>query len=346
MDTVIPPTIEVHLAPGDLRAAMETDVRSGLTSTPKQLPPVYFYDDRGSRLFDDITRLPEYYPTRAERSILESHAKDMVETAGADVLVELGAGTCDKSRVLLDAMQACGRLGSYVPLDVSDSTLWEAATRSPRDYPGLSVRAVVGDFHHHMEQLGTDGRRLIAFLGGTIGNFFPAQRARFLAELVAVMAPGDRFLLGTDLVKDRGRLVAAYDDAAGVTAEFNRNVLHVLDRELGADFDPERFAHVARWNEEDHRIEMWLRSLDDCRVRVADLDLEVEFAAGEEMLTEISTKFSPDSLREELEAAGLLVEASWASAGDEFLVTLAVRPGDTSEPAPGTAAAGPVLDGA
>ena len=325
MTTVIPPTIEVHLAPGDLRAAMEADVRSGLTATPKQLPPVYFYDDRGSRLFDEITRLPEYYPTRAERAILEVHAKDMIEAAGANVLVELGAGTCDKSRVLLDAMQSCGCLGTYLPLDVSDTTLWEAATSLSEDYPGLTVRAVVGDFHHHMEQLDAKGQRLIAFLGGTIGNFDPEQRRGFLVRLVAIMQPGDRFLLGTDLIKDRGRLVAAYDDAAGVTAEFNRNVLHVLNRELGADFLPDRFAHVARWNEEDHRIEMWLRSLDDCRVHIADLDLEVDFAAGEEMLTEISTKFSPDSLRTELEAAGLTVEASWVSPGDEFLMTLAVR---------------------
>jgi len=325
MDTVIPPTIEVHLAPGDLRAAMEADVRAGLTASPKALPPVYFYDDRGSRLFDDITRLPEYYPTRAERAILESHAKDMVEAAGADVLVELGAGTCDKSRVLLDAMRSCGRLGTYLPLDVSDTTLWEAATALAADYPGLAVHAVVGDFHHHMDELGSDGRRLIAFLGGTIGNFDPDQRARFLARLVEAMRPGDRFLLGTDLVKDRGRLVAAYDDSSGVTAEFNRNVLHVLNRELGADFAPDRFTHVARWNESDHRIEMWLRSEDACRVHVADLDLGVEFAAGEEMLTEISTKFSPDSLRAELEACGLEVEATWASPGDEFLMTMSVR---------------------
>ena len=326
MDTVIPPTIEVHLGPGDLRAAMESDVRAGLTTVPKQLPPVYFYDDRGSRLFDDITRLPEYYPTRAERAILESHAKDMVESAGADVLVELGAGTCDKSRVLLDAMQACGRLGAYVPLDVSDTTLWEAASSLSEAFPGLAVRAVVGDFHHHLEHLGADGRRLIAFLGGTIGNFDPVQRSGFLGRLVDIMQPGDRFLLGTDLVKDRDRLVAAYDDAAGVTAEFNRNVLHVMNRELGADFAIDRFTHVARWNEPDHRIEMWLRSDDDCRVRVADLDLDIGFAAGEEMLTEISTKFTEEDLREELEEAGLVVDASWAAPGDEFLMTMAVRP--------------------
>jgi len=326
MDTLIPPTIDVHLTPDDLRAAMEADVRAGLTSTPKQLPPVYFYDDRGSRLFDEITRLPEYYPTRAERSILEAHAAEMVRTAGADVLVELGAGTCDKSRVLLDAMRDQGLLSAYVPLDVSDTTLWEAATALADEYPGLSVRAVVGDFHRHLDQLGAPGRRLFAFLGGTIGNFEPAQRAAFLGSLADTMRPGDRFLLGTDVIKDPARLVAAYDDADGVTAEFNRNVLHVLNRELGADFVPDRFAHVARWNADDHRIEMWLRSLDGCRVQVADLGLEVAFAPGEEMLTEISTKFSLDALRDELEACGLVVDTTWAADGDEFVLTMARRP--------------------
>jgi L-histidine N-alpha-methyltransferase len=326
MDTVIPPTIDVHLTPADLRAAMEADVRSGLTSVPKQLPPVYFYDDRGSRLFDEITRLPEYYPTRAERSILEAHAKDIVAEAGADVLVELGAGTCDKTRVLLDAMRDSGRLGTYVPLDVSDTTLWEAATALSEEYPGLTVRAVVGDFHQHLGQLDGPGRKLFAFLGGTVGNFTSDQRAAFLDGLAQTMRPGDCLLLGTDVIKDQGRLVAAYDDAAGVTAEFNRNVLHVLNRDLGADFAPDRFEHVARWNESDHRIEMWLRSLDDCRVRVADLDLEVDFAAGEEMLTELSTKFSRDALRDELEACGLAVEDSWVADDDEFVLTLARRP--------------------
>ncbi len=326
MQQVIPPTIDVYLSSSDLRDAMEADVRSGLTSEPKQLPPVYFYDDRGSRLFDEITRLPEYYPTRCERSILDAHAKDMILQADADVLVELGAGTCEKSRVLLDAMQSCGRLGRYVPLDVSDTTLWAAAGSLAKEYPGLTVQAVVGDFHRHLGRLGNGTRRLFAFLGGTIGNLDPDERAVFLAELGEAMAPGDRLLLGTDLLKDRARLVSAYDDSAGVTAEFNRNVLHVLNRELAADFDPERFGHVARWNEPDQRIEMWLRSLDDRQVRVADLDLDLEFRAGEELLTEISTKFSPDALEAELTANGFEVEAMWPSEGDEFLVTMARRP--------------------
>ncbi len=323
MTTAIPPTIEVHLTADDLRTSMERDVRSGLTGVPKQLPPVYFYDDRGSRLFDQITRLPEYYPTRAERSILDSRAKDIAQSSDADTLVELGAGTCDKSRLLLDAMQSNGRLERFVPLDVSDTTLWEAATALAEEYPGLVVHAVVADFHAHLDLLPADGRRLFAFLGGTIGNLDPAQRRAFLRGLAGVMADGDHFLLGTDLVKDRSRLVLAYDDAAGVTAEFNRNVLHVLNRDLGADFDPGRFTHVARWNEDDQRIEMWLRSDEEQRIRVADLDLDVSFGAGEEMLTEISSKFSADALESELSDCGFDVEAMWPSEGDDFLLTMA-----------------------
>jgi L-histidine N-alpha-methyltransferase len=322
MQAVIPPTIDIHLSDADLRDAMERDVRCGLTAIPKQLPPVYFYDDRGSRLFDEITRLPEYYPTRSERSILEARGKDIAQISDADTLVELGAGTCDKSRLLLDAMQTNGRLERFVPLDVSDTTLWEAASAVAADYPGLAVHAVVGDFHRHLDLLPTDGRRLIAFLGGTIGNLDPGQRRTFLTGLGRAMDGDDRFLLGTDLVKDRTRLVDAYDDAAGVTAEFNRNVLHVLNRELGADFEPQRFAHVAKWNEEDQRIEMWLRSTEDQKVRIADLDIEPSFASDEEMLTEISTKFSPDALESELGACGFEVENMWMSDGDEFLLTM------------------------
>jgi L-histidine N-alpha-methyltransferase len=320
---VIRPTVEVHLTPDDLRAAMEADVRVGLTAEHKHLPPVYFYDDRGSRLFDEITRLPEYYPTRAERSILEAHAKDMAQRSKADTLVELGAGTCDKSRVLLEAMQASGALYRFVPLDVSETTLWESALALAQEFPGLTVTAVVADFIRHLEHLPTGGVRLFAFLGGTIGNLDPGQRRRFLMDLDCAMDPSDRFLLGTDLVKDRQRLVAAYDDAAGVTAEFNRNVLHVLNRELGADFVPERFEHVALWNEADSRIEMRLRSTVAQAVRVGDLDLEVSVEAGEELLTEISCKFTPEGLEEELVASGFVVEATWASEGDEFLMTLA-----------------------
>ncbi len=323
MSTVIPPTIDIHLSARDLRGAMERDVATGLTAQPKQLPPVYFYDDRGSRLFDEITRLPEYYPTRSERSILDVHATDIARRAEADTLVELGAGTCEKSRLLLDAMRSTGRLRRFVPLDVSDTTLWEAAGALAEEYPGVAIMAVVADFHLHLDRLPLGGRRLFAFLGGTIGNLDPAQRGEFFMQLGKVMSIEDRLLLGTDLVKDRARLVRAYDDVAGVTAEFNRNVLHVLNRELGADFDPARFEHVARWNEDDQRIEMWLRSPDHQQVHVGDLDLDLVFRPGEEMLTEISTKFSPDHLEVELGECGFRVESSWFSEGGEFLLTLA-----------------------
>src|SRR5580658_5298696 len=265
--------MDVHLSADDLRAALENDVRTGLSTEHKWLPPVWFYDDRGSLLFDEITRLPEYYLTRAERKLLEDHAPEIAAAAEADTLVELGAGTCDKSRVLLDAMEATGTLRRYVPLDVSDGTLWAAATALADEYPGLDVHAVVGDFDHHIVHLPVKGRRMVAFLGSTIGNFDPEHRRRFLFDLDCTMTHGDSLLLGTDLIKDEKKLVAAYDDAAGVTAEFNRNVLRVLNRELHAGFDPGRFEHVALWNEEDGRIEMRLRSLDDQLVPIADIDL-------------------------------------------------------------------------
>lgn len=317
------PAIEVHLTDQDLRDALEADVYEGLTAPAKHLPPIYFYDDRGSRLFDEITRLPEYYPTRAERSILENHAKDIAARARATMLIELGAGTCDKSRVLLDALLAEGSLERFVPLDVSDSTLAAAAAALAREYPDVSIHPVVADFHRHLHLLPEGGTRLFAFLGGTIGNLDPEERWTFLADLRAAMAPQDRVLIGTDLVKDRSDLVHAYDDTAGVTAEFNRNVLRVLNRELRADFDPETFEHVALWNEEDSRIEMRLRSAVDQTVHIADLDLDVTFRSGEELLTEISSKFTPTGIEHELAAAGYGVVEAWRSDGDEFQLTLA-----------------------
>jgi L-histidine Nalpha-methyltransferase len=321
--TTATPSIDIHLSGDDLRAALENDVRTGMTAAAKWLPPVWFYDDRGSQLFDEITRLDEYYPTRAERGLLEAHAPEIAARSGADTLVELGAGTCDKSRVLLDAFRAAGTLRRYVPLDVSDSTLWTAALALVDEYPGLAVHAVVGDFDHHIVRIPIEGRRMVAFLGSTIGNFYPEHRRRFLFDLDCTMAHGDSFLLGTDLIKDEKKLIAAYDDAAGVTAAFNRNVLHVLNRELRAGFDPQRFQHVAVWNEEDHRMEMRLRSLDDQVVPIADLDLEVSFAAGEDLLTEISTKFTRAGVESELFEAGFVVDAMWEAPQGEFLLTLA-----------------------
>ncbi len=247
----------------------------------------------------------------------------MAARSGADTLVELGAGTCDKSRVLLDAFLAAGTLRRYVPLDVSDGTLWTAAVALVDEYPGLAVHAVVGDFDRHIGHIPAEGRRMVAFLGSTIGNFYPDQRRRFLFDLDCAMAHGDSLLLGTDLIKDEKKLVAAYDDAAGVTAEFNRNVLHVLNRELHAGFDPRLFDHVALWNPDDGRIEMRLRSVVDQVVPIGDLGLEVAFAAGEDLLTEISTKFTRAGVESELYEAGFIVDAMWEAPEGEFLLTLA-----------------------
>jgi L-histidine N-alpha-methyltransferase len=315
--------MDIHLSAEDLRGALENDVRIGVTAEHKWLPPVWFYDDRGSQLFDEITRLPEYYLTRAERKLLEDHGSDIAAAAQADTLVELGAGTCDKSRVLLDAMERTGGLRRYVPLDVSDGTLWAAATTLADDYPGLLVHAVVGDFHLHIDRVPSEGRRLVAFLGSTIGNLTPDQRRRFLFDLDCMMTHGDRLLLGTDLVKDRARLLAAYDDAQGITAAFNRNVLRVLNRELHASFDPDRFDHIAVWNEDAKRIEMRLRSVGDQVVSIADLSIDVSFAAGEDLLTEISCKFTRQGVEDELYAAGFLVESMWEAPDGDFLLTLA-----------------------
>ncbi len=207
--------IEVHQAPEQLRRDLRRDVGAGLTAIPKELAPKYFYDDRGSDLFDRITRLPEYYPTRAERAILEERAGEIATVSGADTLVELGSGTSEKTRLLLDACAAGGRLRRFVPFDVSEATLRQAAATLAREYAGVDVHAVVGDFEQHLDLLPAGGRRLVAFLGSTIGNLVPKQRAQFLGDLAAGLQPGDSLLLGTDLVKDPARLVAAYDDAGG-----------------------------------------------------------------------------------------------------------------------------------
>jgi L-histidine Nalpha-methyltransferase len=317
--------VEVHLGADDLRAALRGDVRSGLTSSPKELPPKWFYDARGSELFDEITRLPEYYPTRCERAILEERAGEIARLTGADTLVELGSGTSEKTHLLLDALAGAGRLRRIVAFDVSEPTLRSAAAALAAEYPEAGVAAVVGDFEHHLHTIPGGGCRLLAFLGGTIGNLAPKQRAQFLSEVSALLAPGEGLLLGTDLVKDVRRLEAAYDDAAGVTAEFNRNVLRVVNRELDADFDPDRFAHVARFDPDEEWIEMWLRSDVSQRVTVADLDLTVGFGAGEAMRTEISAKFRREGVEAELGDADLAMARWWTDAGGDFGVSLSFK---------------------
>jgi L-histidine N-alpha-methyltransferase len=315
-------TIDVHLRPGDLDEALRSDVRAGFAAVPKVLPPKWFYDDRGSQLFDEITRLEEYYPTRRETEILRREAATIAARSGADTLAELGSGTSTKTEILLDALRDAGGLRRVVPFDVSEGTLRDAAGTLSARYPGVEVHAVVGDFEHHLGRLPQVGRRLVAFLGSTIGNLEPGERAHFLGELRSGLRRGDTFLLGTDLVKDRDRLLRAYDDAAGVTAAFNRNVLAVLNARLGADFDPERFEHVARWNESAERIEMWLRATEAQTVHVADLDLRVAFAAGEELRTETSAKFRRAGVEAELATAGFDLDAWWTDTAGDFALSL------------------------
>jgi L-histidine Nalpha-methyltransferase len=314
--------VDVHLVGDDLAAALAHDVRAGLESAPKELPPKWFYDDRGSDLFDQITRLPEYYPTRAERSILEARSAEIAAVTGADTLVELGSGTSEKTRLLLSALRDAGTLTRFVPFDVSEQTLRDAAGAIGQEY-GVTVHAVVGDFERHLDRIPGGGTRVVAFLGGTIGNLKPDARARFLGNVARGLGPDDTLLLGTDLVKDPARLVAAYDDAAGVTAEFNRNVLHVVNRALHADFVPESFTHVARWNADDKWIEMRLRADGPQHVEVLDLGLAVDFAAGEEMRTEISAKFRRERVERELDAAGLALDRWWTDPAGDFALSLA-----------------------
>ncbi|KAA6210733.1 L-histidine N(alpha)-methyltransferase [Streptomyces filamentosus] len=309
------------LAPDAAAADLRADVLHGLTRTPKELPPKWFYDARGSELFDEITRLPEYYPTRAEREILVARAPGIAAATGARTLVELGSGSSEKTRFLIDALLP--GLTAYVPVDVSESALTGAAEALLADRPGLRVHALVADFTRGIELPDTPGPRLVAFLGGTIGNLLPQERRSFLASVRAMTAPGDAFLLGTDLVKDEATLVAAYDDAAGVTAEFNKNVLAVIDRELDADADPGDFEHVARWDPEREWIEMRLRARHALTVKIPALDLVVPFAAGEEVRTEVSAKFRQEGVRAELADAGFELVRWWTDEEGRFALSLA-----------------------
>ncbi|MFF9072432.1 L-histidine N(alpha)-methyltransferase [Streptomyces sp. NPDC014735] len=301
-------------------AALRADVLHGLTRCPKTLPPKWFYDAHGSELFEEITRLPEYYPTRAEREILIDRAEEIARVSGARTLIELGSGSSDKTRHLLDALPG---LHSYVPVDVSESALRGAAETLLAQRPELSVHALIADFTGGLALPGTPGPRLVAFLGGTIGNLLPAERAVFLRSVRSLLSPGDALLLGTDLVKDEKVLVAAYDDAAGVTAEFDRNVLRVVNRELGADFDPADFEHVALWDPEREWIEMRLRARSALTVKIPALDLVVPFEAGEEMRTEVSAKFREEGVRAELAGAGLRLDQWWTDSGERFALSLA-----------------------
>ncbi|MCT7661699.1 L-histidine N(alpha)-methyltransferase [Mycobacterium deserti] len=314
-----------YLAADSAATALRRDVRDGLTQTPKSLPPKWFYDSAGSDLFDQITRLPEYYPTRTEAQILRDRSAEIAAASGADTLVELGSGTSEKTRMLLDALRDSGTLRRFIPFDVDAGVLEAAGSAIQREYPAIDVDAVCGDFEEHLGKIPRVGRRLVAFLGSTIGNLTPGPRAQFLSALAESLQPGDTVLLGTDLVKDTGRLVRAYDDSAGVTARFNRNVLAVVNRELDADFAIERFDHVAKWNTDEERIEMWLRSSGPQRVHVKALDLTVDFADGEEMLTEVSSKFRREKVTAELADAGLRCTHWWTDEAGDFGLSLSTR---------------------
>jgi L-histidine N-alpha-methyltransferase len=316
--------IDRRLPDGFFEASLRADALAGLTATPKSLPPKWFYDELGSELFEKITRLDEYYPTRAEREILAASAAEIARTTRATTLVELGSGTADKTRLLLDALRIRGTLAEYVPIDVSESALVTATSRMRERYGGLRVHAVLSDFTEHLGLPQGDGPRLVAFLGGTIGNLLPAERAAFFTRLRAEVRDGDALLLGTDLVKSPAVLVAAYDDAAGVTAEFNKNILRVLNTQLDADFDIDEFEHVALWDAREEWIEMRLRSTADQVVRLPAIDLSVSFGAGEDMRTEISAKFRRAGVSAELAASGLELRRWWTDAAGRFGLSLSV----------------------
>ncbi len=326
MEPLSQPLVQVDcwLSEDDERS-LANDVLDGLTKPFKELAPKHFYDARGSELFEQITKQPEYYPTRTELAILLDNAEDIVELTGAGELVELGAGASDKARVLLDAMRDAGTLRRYVPLDVSRTVVQNAARTLAKDYEDLQVHGVVGDLERHLEHIPEPGglSRLVALLGGTIGNFPPGTRRNVLGRIATLLGPDDRLLLGADLVKDPHVIEAAYNDAAGITAEFNRNVLHVINRELGGDFQPESFEHIAFYDRRNEWVEMRLRASRASSVLIADLDLRVEFAAGEELRTEISAKFTRARIEADLEAAGLELDRWFTDEEELFAVTMA-----------------------
>jgi L-histidine Nalpha-methyltransferase len=319
------PVLEIHLSDSDTADALHHDVRVGLSADPKWLPPKWFYDALGSELFEQITTLPEYYPTRTERELLRRNVGEIATRAAVDTLVELGSGSSEKTRLLLDALTADRSLRRFVPLDVSESALRSAMAAVAQEYPGLAVHGVVGDFTQHLELLpaGQGGRRLVAFLGGTIGNLLSDERASFFTALHTALDPGELLLLGAGLIIDPAVMVPAYDDAAGVTAEFNRNVLRVLNRELGADFEVDAFDHVAVWDTTHEWIEMRLRARRAMTVRLPAVRMTVHYAEGEEMRTEVSGKFRCEGLGAELIDAGFADQAWWCDPDDRFALVLA-----------------------
>jgi L-histidine N-alpha-methyltransferase len=323
-----PVQIDVHLRDGTL-SSLADDVRKGLSRYPRELPPKYFYDARGSELFEQITALPEYYPSQVEQDILDAAGARIVQLVQPAEIVELGPGSARKTTALLAPMVEQGLGSRYIPVDVSESAVQDCAARLVATYESLAVHGVVGDFERHLDRVPErTGTRLIAFLGGTIGNLDHPRRSALLRALRAQLGQEDRLLVGTDLVKDRERLEAAYNDSAGVTAEFNRNMLRVINAHLDGDLDPDMFDHVAFYNEHARRIEMWLRAREDMSAHIDALGMDVDFEAGEEMRTEISCKFTRDSLAREYSAAGLELIA-WYTDGDGLFALSLTGPAGT-----------------
>jgi L-histidine N-alpha-methyltransferase len=315
-------TVDLRLDEEWISRSLATDIRMGITKAKKSLPPKWFYDEAGSELFDKITQLSEYYPTEAEREILNIQAVKIAEISEADHLIELGSGSSDKTRSILDAFASAGQLNSFTAFDVSEEILLSSAKQIKQRYPNVKIRAIVGDFDHHLDAVPQSGKRLFIFLGGTIGNFEPEARQRFLSGLTAQFKSGDSLLLGTDLVKEIPRLELAYNDPDGVTAAFNKNILSVLNKNLGANFDTEKFDHVAQFDTDREWIDIGLRSRSDQQIHIEKLDLKVNFLKNEIMRTEISAKFRPEGIEQELASAGLTIRNFWTDSAGDFAVTL------------------------
>ena len=318
------PVTVTHLtAPTDHRAQMIEDVRHGLTAYRKHLASKYFYDARGSELFDQITRLPEYYLTRAETEILSERADEIMKHVQPDELIELGSGSSHKTHLLVEAMYRSSTGRRYVPVDISEEALRTAASRLCDDYEWLEVEGLVGDYVPDLGKIRRRGRRIIVFLGSTIGNYVPTLRHSLLRSVANALEPGDGFVLGLDLVKDEPTMIAAYDDAQGVSAEFNKNILHVINRELGGDIPVDAFEHVTRFDRELACMAQSLRASREVVANIRALDLAVTFIAGEEIHTEVSCKFSKPQVEQEFDAAGMRLDSWFMDDGEGFAVAVA-----------------------
>jgi L-histidine Nalpha-methyltransferase len=315
--------IDVLVDEAEGRAELNDATFWSIRRTPKELPAVWLYDERGSRLFEEITRLPEYYPTGSEREILTEQSAEIADLSGARTLIELGAGTSEKTLLLLDALEAAGTLERFVPLDVSEQVLRASAEAIAARYPSIGVHAIVGDFERHLSAIPAGERRLIAFLGSTVGNLYPAGRARLFRSIVSALAPGDGFLLGVDLVKDPALIEAAYNDSQGVTERFVRNGLTVVNRALRGDFEQSRFTFESRWDANHEWMDIGFRSRESQTVRLEELETQLAFAEGERLRFEVSTKFRRDGIEAELDTAGLRPSGWWTDHADGFALVLA-----------------------